>query len=49
LSATLDGSPVTLSSSGGFLLAEDGTQVFGSMGGVLEFSIGNAIYATVSQ
>lgn len=48
LSSTLGGDAIEMSSSGGFLVAQDETQVFGSDGGLLNVSVGNFVYSTVS-
>jgi hypothetical protein len=47
LSATMSGSPITPTGSGGFFLALDQTLVFTGTG-VLSFTTGNIVYETVS-
>lgn len=49
LSSSLGGSAIEMTSSGGFFIALDATQVFTSEGGLLVFNAGNIIFATVSD
>jgi hypothetical protein len=48
LSDTMSGSAVAMTSAGAFFTCLDATEVFTSGGGLLVFSIGNIVYATVS-
>jgi hypothetical protein len=48
LATTPSGGAITLTGSGAMFVCADATEVFTSGGGLLVFSIGNIIYATVS-